>query len=393
MPAKLVVTSGPDKGRSFPLIPGLTFQVGRSDATATKLSDATVSRVHCEVEVSPLQAVLHNISAQGTQVNGKPIGDHAHLLKAGDVIRIGGTELQYAVETPVVGADPRKLLGQRFEEYLVDSVLAEGLTGIIFRARDLTANERPIALKVLRPEFAENEEEVQRFVRAMKTMIPVRHSHLVSIHGAGKSGPYCWIAMEFVSGENLLAVAEKVGGTLPWKEVYRIAVHVGRALEAAHELTIVHRNVTPANILIRSTDKLAKLGDLMLAKALEGRLAQHVTRPGKLLGDTPYMSPERTFGADQTDERSDLYSLGASLYTVLVGHPPCGGDSLPDILRVIRTVEPERPRQKKAEIPEEFEKIVLKLLAKNPGERYQTAKELLAALDRFATAHGVSAYF
>jgi serine/threonine protein kinase len=393
MTAKLVVVSGPDKGRSFPLPAAGTLSIGRSDTTTTKLSDTTVSRVHCEIEVGPQQTLLHNASSRGTEVNGKAVGEQPWALKPGDLIRLGGTELQYTIEVSPADADPRKLIGKRLEEYQVESVLAEGRTGIIFRAKDLTANERPIALKIMLPEFASSDEDVQRFVRAMKTMIPVRHSHLVSIHGAGKTGPYCWIAMEFVTGQNLLQHAEQAGGTLPWKDVARIAIHIGRALQAAHELSIVHRNVTPANILIRSLDKLAKLGDLMLAKALEGRLAQHVTNPGELLGEMPYMSPERTYGADQTSERSDLYSLGASLYAVLVGHPPCGGDSLPDIIRVIRNVEPVPPRQKKPDMPEAFEKIVLKLLAKNPNDRYPTAKALLGDLDLVATAHGISAYF
>ena len=135
---------------------------------------------------------------------------------------------------------------------------------------------------------------MQRFVRAMKTVLPLRHPNLVTLYGAGKTGPYCWAAMEYVEGESMKQVIQRVGvaGMLDWRYGYRVAVHIARALDHAHGQTIIHRNVTPTNILFRTADKTAQLGDLMLAKALEGNLAQQITRPGELVGDVAYMSPE-----------------------------------------------------------------------------------------------------
>ena len=403
MPSLLVVTAGPDKGASYDLNPGETLQVGRSQATQTKLTDGSVSRVHCEVEVGEEQAVLHNISSAGTLVNGKPVTQH--VLKSGDVIRLGATELRYVAshpgeaETQVVSApaavappaEPSGLVGRALGNYAVESIVARGQSSTIFKAKD-TRDGQVVALKVLGQEFAQNEEEMQRFVRAMKTMLPVRHPNLVAILGAGKTGPFCWIAMQFVEGESLTQVIRRIGvaGMLDWKHAYRAAVHVARGLEYAHGQSIIHRNVTPANILLRSSDKVALLGDLMLAKALEGALAQQVTRPGELLGELAYMSPERTKGTADLDGRSDLYGLGATVYALLTGRPPFGAPSLPEVLQKIRTGTPEPPKKYQLSIPDLFQGTVLKLLAKRPEERFQTATELLEELRRVGTFAGIT---
>ncbi len=127
---------------------------------------------------------------------------------------------------------------------------------------------------------------MRRFIRSMKTMQPIRHPNIVRIRNAGKLGPYCWIAMDFVDGESLTQVIQRIGtaGMLDWQTSFRVAVHVGRALECAFEHQIVHRNPTPRNILLRKQDKVAFVGDLMLAKALEATDSEWNTEPGRLVG-------------------------------------------------------------------------------------------------------------
>jgi serine/threonine protein kinase len=404
MTAKLIVTAGPDKGRTFELKTGETLQVGRSQATTTRLTDLSVSRVHCEIEVGEDLVTLHNNSAAGTLVNGESVTER--VLQPGDTIRLGATELRYVADQPAGAGQGRtaddmavqdleRLVGQRLADYQVESVIAHGLSGIVFKANDLTQNQRTIALKVLLPEISKDEEEMQRFVRAMKTMIPVRHPHLIAIHGAGKTGPYCWIAMELFEGQSLTEVIQSVGkgGTFDWKDAYRVAVQIGRALEYAHELSIVHRNITPANILFRPRDRIAKLGDLMLAKALEGRMAQNITKPGQLIGDAAFMAPERTQASAKIDTRSDLYGLGATLYAMLTGRPPFESASLAELINRIRSVEPEPPKKSQPSIPDAFNAVVLKLLAKKPEDRHASAKVLLAELDQLGQSQKVSAYF
>jgi serine/threonine protein kinase len=401
MSATLVITAGPDRGKTFPLVPGETLQVGRSQATATRLTDPTVSRVHCEIEWDGHKVTVINISTAGTLVNGKAVAQHE--LKPGEVIRVGSTELRIQfggspeattvppAAKPAAPADLGGLVGQTLSHYAIEALLARGASGAVFRARDTDAG-KTVAFKVLQPEFATHDEEMQRFIRAMKTVLPLRHPNLVTLLGAGKTGVYCWVAMEYVDGESMSKVIQRIGvaGMLDWRYGYRVAVHIARALEYAHGESIIHRNVTPQNILLRTADKVAMLGDLMLAKALEGTLAQQITRPGELVGDVGYMSPERTRGTADVDGRSDLYGLGATVYALITGRPPFAGGSLPELITKIRNAEPERPQKYQMAIPALFQGTILKLLAKRPEERFQTATELLAELDRVGKFAGVT---
>lgn len=284
-----------------------------------------------------------------------------------------------AVEAPLLS----QLVGQSFLEYHLESILAKGSTGMVFKARD-THKDRIVAVKVLAPEFARTEEQRQRFLRAMETMLPVKHENIVELYRAGKKGLYCWAAMEYVDGESMTQVIQRFGaaGMLDWRESYRVAVHIGRALEAAEEHKIIHRNVTPPNILRRKRDKLTKLGDLVLAKALEGTLAWQITGPGQLIGDVAYMSPERTREGADLDCRSDIYGLGATCYALLTGRPPFEARSLPEMVKKIREEKPVPPTKYQLSIPGLFVDVVMQMLAKRPDERYPTPTALLQHLAR-----------
>jgi serine/threonine protein kinase len=397
----LVVTGGPDRGRTFPLVAGQTLQIGRSQATATRLTDPTVSRVHCEVEWDGHKAVVINISTSGTLVNGKTIAQHD--MKPGDVIRVGSSELRFqlgpdaeattvpAAAKPAAPSDLGTLVGQTLSHYAIEGLIARGASGAVFRARD-TNTDKTVAFKVLRPEFAAHEEDMQRFIRAMKTVLPLRHPNLVALQAAGKTGVYCWVAMDYVDGESMTQVIQRIGvaGMLDWRYGFRVAVHIGRALEYCHGQSILHRNVAPQNILLRSADKVAILGDLMLAKALEGTLAQQITRLGEVVGELGYLPPERARGTADVDGRSDLYGLGATVYALVTGRPPFPAGSVPETIAKICTAEPERPQKYHMSIPPLFQGTILKLLAKRPEERFQTATELLTDLDRVGKFAGVT---
>jgi serine/threonine protein kinase len=407
MVSQLVVIAGPDKGRLFVLVHGQPLLLGRGRATETRLADLRVSRLHCEVQADAGHVIVRDSnSAGGTFVNGKRVT--RRRLRAGDVLQIGDTQLrleeadiaeqstmvQDGLVPPRLAASaeepPDGLAGQTLSHFEVGQVLAKGRSGTVYKAHDTRAN-RTIALKILEPEFAKNDAEVQRFIRSMKTALNLRHPNLVSLHGAGKTGRTCWVAMEYVEGESLTQVIQRIGvaGMLDWRHALRVAIHIALALDYAHRHQIIHRNIAPPNILIRNGDGVAKLGDLMLAKALEGTLARQLTRPGELLGDVNYMSPERTRGATDVDGRSDIYNLGATVYALLTGRPPFADMSLVETVTKIRKVDPERPRKFQMAIPEPFEAIVLRMLAKRPEDRYPTAADLLADLERVARAQGV----
>ncbi|HTU19522.1 MAG TPA: FHA domain-containing serine/threonine-protein kinase [Gemmataceae bacterium] len=408
MPKELRVIAGPDKGTLYRLFENYPVLLGRSRHAFSALKDLQVSRVHCEVELEDGQVHVTDMdSSSGTFLNGKKI--HEEYLKHGDILQIGQTQLQLHVEVesgevaarPAAPAPPKQtvLLGDRLQElsgkslshFHVGKLHARGQSGLIFQARDFK-DDSVVALKVLFPGATRNAKELRRFVRSMRTVMPLRHPNLVTLHGAGKSGPYCWVAMEFVEGESLSQVIQRIGvaGMLDWRHAFRVAVHIAHALEYAHENAIIHRNLTPQNILIRKSDKTAKLGDLMLAKALEGTLAEQLTRPGEILGDLRYMSPERTVGGPDVDGRSDLYSLGALLYAMLTGRPPFEGSTLVETIMKIRTGVPAKPQQFQMSIPDRFQGVVLKLLEKRPEDRYQTAGQLLKELERVAKFSNIS---
>jgi serine/threonine-protein kinase len=180
---------------------------------------------------------------------------------------------------------------------------------------------------------------------------------------------------------------------LDWREVWRVAVHIGRALAEAYSRKIIHRNVTPTNILRRHKDKVCLLGDLMLAKALEGTLAKQVTQPGQLVGDVPYMSPERTRDSDAVDCRSDIYGLGAMLYALMTGKPPFESSSLPELIRMVREAAPVEPKQYQLSINELFQDLVLKMISKKPEDRFETPRHLLRELDRIGKYNSLEADF
>lgn len=409
----LTVLSGPDRDKQFRLKPGQNT-LGRHADALYRLSDVRVSRHHAELVLDGATVtVIDQGSAGGTLVNGVKIAEPTPL-HPGDTVQVGETLLKYggpagtgetvtvppgggAALRPAAEYDEKEtavlaeLCGRTLGKWQVGDPLGVGSTSMVFRATN-TEDGTVRALKVMQPAFGANQDEVDRFVRAMKATMPFVHENIVRTHGAGKTGPYCWAALELVDGEPLTAVIRRIGaaGMLDWKYAFRVGLHLGRALAYAHDHGVIHRDVTPANVMIAGTTKTAKLGDLALAKALEGALAKQITRPGEIVGDVNYMSPERAAGTAGVDARSDLFSLGATCYALLAGKPPFAGTNLIDTMLKIRTAEPLRPSTFQMGIPDSFEYAVMKLLAKNPDERYQTAADWVKELERIGKFNGAA---
>lgn len=406
---RIEVVAGPDKGKSFVVHEGPGRLLGRHQEAFYCVNDPRVSRFHCEVlREGDAVSVKDNGGSGGVLVNGAKVPQAR--LKHGDTFQVGESLLRLltypsAEAETVKGLKPHKadydarateelaeLAGRTLAHFEIGKVIGKGHSGMIFQATD-TDDGKAVALKVMQPAFSQDEEDMQRFVRAMKAMLPLKHPNLVTVYGAGKSGPYCWAAMEFVEGESLTDVIRRIGiaGILDWKAAFRVCLHIARALAYAHDKGVIHRNVTPANILIRAADKQALLGDLMLAKATEGALAKQVTKPGEVVGDLAYMSPERTKGtAAEVDGRSDLFSLGATTYALITGKSPFAGATLVETLTKVRTVEPVKPSNYQLGTPGPFEGVVMKMMAKAPADRYQTAAEVVTELERVAKFSGVS---
>jgi serine/threonine protein kinase len=398
------VTSGPDTGRTFDLTEGATLVIGRGEKSDTKLTDGTISRLHCELKWDGAHFRLIDLdSVGGTFVGGQKIKEHA--LKHDQEFQIGGTRLKLhttgivdastvlAAQKPVRDLTPDEdvLSGKTIVRYEIGPVLAQGRTGTIYKARD-TKDGKDVAFKALHSDFTQDDDDVQRFVRAMTTVVGLHHPNLIALYGAGKQGPTCWFAMEYVDGEPLTKLIEKFGTLkmLDWRFALTVGAHVAQALEAAHEKHIIHRNVAPESILIRSKDKVAKLGGMMLAKAMEGIKSKQITKPGELVGEVAYMAPERTKTDVEVDTRADIYGLGATLYALLTGKPPFAGKSLVETIAQIRQADPVPPKKFQLSIPDQFQDAVMLMLAKRPEMRYQTPAEAARALERIAKFQGMT---
>jgi len=399
MSVELTVVSGQDEQRVIPLSPGTT-SVGRSTKAQLQLGDLSISRQHCVFDVGDASVTIADAgSSSGTFVNGQQVGEQS--LKSGDEIRLGDTTLQIHIGAaeqktvmpavrredapPAASSKLPDLSGKTIHDYEIVRTLGEGRTGVIYLAKD-QKKDRDVALKILKPEVSENKESMQRFVRAMKTMFAVRHDNLVRIYNAGKTAELTWVAMEYVEGESMDSVIRRIGtaGMLDWEYAFRVAIHSARALEAAAEHNIIHRNIRPENILMRESDQVVKIGDTMLAKALEGSMAKQITLPGQLIGDLAYMSPEQTSNADAADGRSDIYALGATCYALLTGRPPFEAHSFPALLEKIRTEVPAPPKEFQLAVNDLFSGSVIRMLEKRPEDRYQNPTALLKDLNRIA---------
>ena len=396
----LRITDGPDSGRTFDIPDGGTLVIGRGSASDTKIKDPRCSRINCQLAFTGGKAVLtQNEGANETLVNGKAIT--SVQLQTGDSFRVGDSVLRLEPEGGLdastimhkAPAKPRaavdKLVGTEFAHYRLDEVVSKSSSGIVYKATDSNKN-RVVAVKVLSPTVTATEEQRDRFVRAMQTVLPIKHPNIIPIYHAGKQSNLCWTAMEFIEGQSMEEVIQERGirNMLDWKDVWKVAVDIGQALDHASQHNIVHRNLAPTNILCRKSDGVNLLGGLMLAKATEGNMSRDITAAGQLVGNVAYMSPERT-SSGEIDGRSDIYELGATLYALLTGRPPFEAVSIPKQISMIQNDAPTPPKQYQMSIHDMFEGVVLTMLKKRPEDRYDSAKDLLKGLERVGTFAGL----
>ena len=260
------------------------------------------------------------------------------------------------------------------ERYEISHLLGAGGMGRVFLARDRLLS-REVALKVLDDRHAENPEFVERFRREAKAAASLAHPNMVTVYDAGEDDETPYIAMEHVPGGTLKDRLQE-RGALPPRVVAGVTFEVANALAAAHEKGIVHRDIKPENVLVTDQGH-AKVGDFGIARAAT---ATAITETDLILGSVRYLSPEQAKG-EEVGPPSDLYSLGVVLYEMLTGRVPFDEEN--PIATAMKHVseEPASPRELDPTIPKAFEAITLKLLKKDPEQRYQSAKELAEDLD------------
>lgn len=277
---------------------------------------------------------------------------------------------------------PRLEKGQQLGSYLILDQLGAGGMGEVYLAKD-SRLERTVALKVLSPDIAEDKRRMRRFRQEAKVASSLNQPNILTIFEFGEVEGLTFLATEFIDGETLRQYLHR--DRLKVADVIDIAIQVLTALEAAHEARIVHRDIKPENVMIRHRDRVVKVLDFGLAKVRES--GSHVdteaatefkTTPGVLMGTINYMSPEQA-RAMTVDERTDIWSVGVMLYEMVTGVMPFGGPTTSHTL--VQIIEQEPPPLPK-DAPAELQRIVRKAMAKNPDERYQSAKDMAVDLKK-----------
>ncbi len=267
-----------------------------------------------------------------------------------------------------------EMLG-RLGRYEVERLIGSGGMGVVFKAFDTELN-RPVAIKLLAPYLASSGPAWKRFAREARAAAAVVHQHVVPIHNVETERESPFIVMHYVSGESLQARIDR-NGPLQLCEILRIGMQVADGLSAAHQQGLVHRDIKPSNILLEEDVDRALISDFGLARAADDA---SLTRTGFHLGTPQYMSPEQVSG-QTIDARSDLFSLGSTLYTMCTGRPPFRAESSYAVMKRISDEVATPIRELNPDIPEWLVLIIEKLMAKEKAKRFNSAGEVRELLE------------
>ncbi len=259
----------------------------------------------------------------------------------------------------------RRIFNDRYE---LEARLARGGMANVFLARDLQL-DRPVALKVLFPEFATDPTFVQRFRREAQAAANLNHPNIVSIYDWGEERGTYFIVMEYIEGQSLAQLIQNKY-EFSFQQSVHIIREVASALQFAHENDVIHRDVKPGNILISKSGQV-KVTDFGIAQAISAK--ENLTQTGTVMGTATYFSPEQARGLP-IDPRSDVYSLGVVLYEMLTGTPPFSGDNPVSVAYMHVQETPEAPTLRNPEISPELEAVVLMAMAKEADARYESAE-------------------
>ncbi|WP_314729535.1 Stk1 family PASTA domain-containing Ser/Thr kinase [Peptostreptococcus stomatis] len=264
------------------------------------------------------------------------------------------------------------VLGNRYE---ILRKIGDGGMAFVYQARDKLLN-RIVAVKVLRPEFVDDQEFLVKFKREAEAVASLSHPNIVNVYDVGEDGKVHYIVMEYVDGQNLKEIIQDEG-SLEEYTALDIAKQIARALSAAHRNGIIHRDIKPHNILISKDGRQVKVADFGIAKAVS---SSTMTNMGSVIGSVHYISPEQAKGKHLTSN-ADLYSLGIVLYEMIIGRVPFSGDSPISIALKHINEDIAFTDQDKINIPNSVRTIISKLTQKEPANRYQTAEELIEDIE------------
>lgn len=314
-----------------------------------------------------------------------PVADEPQWVTADtDIINPGG---RAGDNKAAIQAVPT--VGDKIGKYVVDRIIGSGGMGLVLAARH-EALEELVAIKLLRPKAAGDKIHAERFAREARSMIKIKSEHVVRVLDAGtlESGaPY--IVMEYLVGRDLAQILRSEG-TLHYQRAADLMLQVCEAVASAHAVGVIHRDLKPSNFFVTQRadgTTLVKVLDFGISKAIgtDGIVDPTLTETQAVFGSPTYMSPEQIRSAKHVDHRSDIWSLGVGLYEMVTGRLPFAADNVAGLLASIVADPPFYPRGFIPDLPEEFEQMLLALLAKDPKQRPQTVADFAFRLAAFAT--------
>lgn len=276
---------------------------------------------------------------------------------------IGATGAHRMVGTVVLG------------QYELVDVLGQGGMSVVFKGRHKMTDQE-VALKILPPELAAHSQVKSRFLEEAKALAALDHPNIVHLYNFGQENGYFVLAMQFVQGRTWERIILE-NKRMEWTASVRVCIDVLKALEYAHGRGVIHRDMKPSNVLVRAHDAMATVMDFGIAKMTT---STKLTATGQTMGTVRYMSPEQVRG-QEVDLRTDIYSLGATLYESLTGETPFDGTTHFEIMTKHLSETPKPPSARGIEVPRLVEEAVLKSLAKKVGDRFENAREMRKVLE------------
>ena len=265
------------------------------------------------------------------------------------------------------------MIGNIIGNYKIEKKLGEGGMGAVYKGIDMML-EREVAIKALRPELGSQPQVVERFRSEAVTLAKLNHPHIAILYSFFRQADDFFMVMEYVRGETLDNVISR-RGTLPCEQAITLFCQALDGIDHAHRFGVIHRDIKPANMMLTDTGTL-KVLDFGIARLLG---TARMTKAGNLIGTIEYMPPEQVRGKE-TDARSDIYSLGILLYEMLTGRVPFASENEYELMRSQIEDQQPPPRQLNPAIPEIVEQAIMRAMAKNPDDRFQTAGEFRALL-------------
>lgn len=270
-------------------------------------------------------------------------------------------------------------IGDTLDKYMIKSVLGKGATSVVYKAVNIFL-KKEVAIKVLAPQLIAQDSSVQeRFLDEAVNSAKLSHSNVVNIFDAEKRGKYTYIVMEYINGKTLDELVKQNGSIAP-EAVIRIGIDLCRVLDSAFKIGLIHQDIKPGNIMLNNKFEV-KLADFGLAKIIN-EPDQYQTISGKIYGTPYYMSPESFTAPEKIDLRSDMYSLGATLYHLVTGKLPFETNSIFKIIKMHMSENPVNPSQIMKNVTPRLSSIIMKLLEKSPEKRYSNYSELYRDLKR-----------